>query len=91
MRMAAGMACRPISWAMSALLFVWMAAVAIGLTLAFYGGMRHQAASIHSDFWQVVFPSDLAASALFAIVARLIFNRSLTTRNQVRSESHHIG
>jgi xanthine/uracil permease len=69
------MGCRPISWAMSALMFVWMAAVALGLTLAF----------------QVVFPSDLAASAFFAIAMRLIFNRSLTTRNQARSESHHIG
>jgi xanthine/uracil permease len=89
--MEAGMGCRPISWAMSALMFVWMAAVALGLTLAFHGAMRHEASSIHSDFWQVVFPSDLAASAFFAIAMRLIFNRSLTTRNQARSESHHIG
>jgi hypothetical protein len=70
------------------MMFIWIAAVSVGLTLAFYGSMRHQAASIHSDFWQVVFPSDLAASGLFAIVARWIVNRSLTARNQARSESH---
>jgi membrane protein implicated in regulation of membrane protease activity len=84
------MASKPMSWAMTALLFAWMAAVTIGMTLAFNGAMRHQAASIHSDFWQIAFPSDLVASAILAFAMRLAYNRILTSRCQTRSESHSI-
>jgi Tfp pilus assembly protein PilN len=73
---------KPISWALTGLVFLVMAASTFGLTMAFNPTMRHQAASIHSLFWQFAFPSDLVAIALLAVGGRFILNWGLTRQNR---------
>jgi hypothetical protein len=81
------MASKPMSWAMAALLFASMVAGTIGLTLAFTGVMRHQAASIHSDFWRIVVPSDLVANAILSVAMRWAYNRLAACRCQIGLQS----
>jgi hypothetical protein len=73
---------KPISWALTGLVFLVMAASTFGLTMAFNPTMRHQAESIHSLFWQFAFPSDLVAIALLAVGGRFILNWGLTRQNR---------
>jgi hypothetical protein len=73
---------KPISWALTGLVFLVMAVSTFGLTMAFNPTMRHQAASIHSLFWQFAFPSDLVAMALLAVGGRFILNWGLTRQNR---------
>jgi len=73
---------KPITWALTSLVFLMMAASTFGLTMAFNPTMRHQAASIHSVFWQLAFPSDLVAIALLAVGGRFILNWGLTRQNR---------
>jgi uncharacterized integral membrane protein len=73
---------KPISWALTALVFLIMAASTFGLTMAFNPTMRHQAASFHSLFWQFAFPSDLVAMALLTVGGRFILNWGLTRQNR---------
>ncbi len=79
---------KPLSWAQSGLLFLWMVACTFGLTMAFSSAMRHQAGSIHSLFWQFAFPSDVAGSAIFVIAARFIMSWGLTRQKQCNLETH---
>jgi len=79
---------KPISWALTGLVFLIMAASTFGLTMAFNSTMRHQAGSIHSLFWQFAFPSDLAAMALLTIGGRFILNWGLTRQNRPDLETH---
>jgi hypothetical protein len=79
---------KPISWAQTGLAFLMMVAYTFGLTMAFYPTLRHQAGSIHSTLWQLVFPSDLAAIAIFVIAARFIVNWGLTRQNRPNLEMH---
>ena len=79
---------KPISWAQAGLMFLWMAACTFGLTMAFNSTMRHQAGSIHSMFWQFVFPSDLIAIAVLAFGGRFILNRDLTRQNRPNLETY---
>jgi uncharacterized integral membrane protein len=78
---------KPISWAQTGMMFVWMAACTFGLTMAFNSTMRHQAASIHSVFWQFAFPSDLVAIALLVVGGRFILNWGLTRQNRPNLET----
>jgi hypothetical protein len=79
---------KPISWALTGLMFGWMAACTFGLTIAFNATMRHQAGSIHSMFWQFVFPSDLVAIALLTVGGRFILNWGLTRQNRPNLETN---
>jgi len=78
---------KPISWALTGLVFLFMAASTFGLTMAFNSTMRHEAASIHSIFWQFAFPSDLVAIALLAVGGRFILNWGLTRQNRPKLET----
>jgi hypothetical protein len=69
------------------LMFLWMLACTFGLTMAFNLTMRHQAGSIHSMFWQLVFPSDLAAIAIMVVAGRFILNWGLMRQNQPNLET----
>jgi hypothetical protein len=80
---------KSIGWAQAALLFVAMTAVSVGFTIAFNSAQRHQARLLHSDFWQLVVPSDVVACAVFVIVARFILNR-WTAAGCAGSQSHQI-
>ena len=79
---------KPVSWVQAGLMFLWIAACTFGLTVAFNSTVRHQAASIHSVFWQFAFPSDLAAIALLVVGGRFILNWGLTRQNQPNLETH---
>jgi uncharacterized integral membrane protein len=83
----AGMGRKPISWTAAVLVFFWMGAVTFALSIAFFATWRQQAASIHSEFWQFVFPADLIAVAAFVIGGRLIVNRAWTKRRCVPREA----
>jgi hypothetical protein len=78
---------KPITWALTALAFILMAVCTFSLTMAFTPTMRHQAASIHSVFWQFAFPSDLLAIALLAVGGRFILNWGLTKQNRPNLET----
>lgn len=77
-----GMAGKPISWTMTTLLFVTMMVAEFALNMIFSPGLRHQAISIHSAFWQVVVPADLLADAIFVIAMRAVFNWLNCGRNR---------
>jgi hypothetical protein len=79
---------KPISWAQAGLMFLWMAACTFGLTMALNSTMRYQAGSIHSMFWQFVFPSDLVAAAALAFGGRFILNWGLTRCYRKNLETH---
>jgi drug/metabolite transporter (DMT)-like permease len=79
---------KPMSWAQTGLLFLWMAACTFGLTIAFYPSLRNQVGSIHSTLWQIALPSDLAAISIFAVAARFIVNWSSTRQNRPNLETH---
>jgi hypothetical protein len=82
------MTAKPVSWAQAGLMFLWMAACTFGLTMAFNSTMRHQAASIHSTFWQLVVPSDLVAIAVLSFGGRWMLNWGLTRQNRPKLEAH---
>jgi hypothetical protein len=79
----AGKPSKPMTWTMTALMFVWMATVTFGLTMIFNHTMRQQVWLINSDFWKVVVPADLVAIAILVMAMRFTFNRHLAGRDRV--------
>ena len=59
---------KPMSWTVATLLFVMMMTFTFVLDMAFSPSLRHQAASIHSDFWRIAIPADLVADAIRAAI-----------------------
>jgi len=66
---------KPMSWTVATLLFVMMMMFTFVLDMAFSPSLRHQAASIHSDFWRIAIPADLVADAILVLAMRFVFNR----------------
>jgi hypothetical protein len=54
----------------------------LALNMIFSPGLRHQAMSTRSTFWQVVVPADLLADAILVIAMRAVFNRLGCSRNR---------
>ena len=78
---------KPISWATTVLIFFLMATASFAALMAFFSNWRHQAGSIHSEFWQLVFPSYLIVDAAFAIGGRFIVNWAWTMRRCAIAEA----
>jgi len=72
---------KPMNWTIAALLFVLMMTFTFVLDMAFSPSLRHQAASIHSDFWRIAIPADLVADAILVLAMRFVFNRYREGRN----------
>jgi len=79
---------KPMSWAMTALMFGGMLVCTFGLDMVFSPALRHQVSSLHSDFWQVAVPGDALADAIIAIAMRVAFNWHLSIRNRTDLAPH---
>ena len=79
---------KPMSWTVATLLFVMMMTFTFVLDMAFSPSLRHQAASIHSDFWRIAIPADLVADAILVLAMRFVFNRYRSGRNRADLETH---
>jgi hypothetical protein len=82
------MASKPMSWTVAALLFAMMMVTTFALDMAFSPSLRHQAASIHSDFWRIAIPADLIADAVLVLAMRAVFNRFRFSRNRTDLNTH---
>jgi hypothetical protein len=82
------MASKPMSWRVAALLFAMMMVTTFLLDMAFSSSLRHQAASIHSDFWRIAIPADLVADAILVLAMRTVFNRFRLGRNRTDLNTH---
>jgi hypothetical protein len=74
---------KPMSWAMTALIFGGMLMCTFGLDMVFSPVLRHQVLSVHSDFWQIAVPGDALADAVIAIGMRVAVNWHLRNRSQI--------
>jgi hypothetical protein len=90
-RPEAAMNRKPMSWAITALMFGGMLACTFGLDMVFSPALRHQVSSLHSDLWQVAVPGDALGNAIIAIAMRVAFNWHLSDRSQTDLNASKLG
>ncbi|HTV14356.1 MAG TPA: hypothetical protein VME68_06555 [Acidobacteriaceae bacterium] len=63
------MICKPPSWPVTGLYFIFMVACYLGFS-ALLPSIRHQMSSLHSSFWSFDFPSSLVSLSIIALALR---------------------